>query len=76
MSPVRLRPAQAADAPRSYIAASTKALGAHQVTELERQIRSMYDQVARISIEPVWARFSDFSAGRMPSFLTKLTGNA
>ena len=36
----------------------------------------MYDQMARISIEPVWARFFDFGAGRMPSFLTKLAGDA
>lgn len=36
----------------------------------------MYDQMARISIEPVWARFLDFGAGRMPSFLTELAGYA
>jgi hypothetical protein len=62
--------------PDEYIAASTKALGADQVTEFERQVRSMYDQMARISVEPVWARFFDFGAGRMPSFLTKLAGGA
>jgi hypothetical protein len=32
--------------------------------------------MARISIEPVWARFFDFGADRMPSFLTKLAGDA
>ena len=62
--------------PDEYVAASTKALGADHVTEFERQVRSMYDQMARISIEPVWARFFDFGAGRMPSFLTKLAGEA
>ena len=62
--------------PDEYVAASTKVLGADQVTEFERQVRSMYDQMARISIEPVWARFFDFGAGRMPSFLTKLAGDA
>ena len=62
--------------PDEYIAASTKALGADQDTVFERQVRSMYDQMARISIEPVWARFFDFGAGRMPSFLTKLAGDA
>jgi hypothetical protein len=36
----------------------------------------MYDQMARISIEPVWARFFAFGAGRMPSLLTKLAGHA
>ena len=62
--------------PTNYVAASTKVLGADQVTEFERQVRAMYDQMARISIEPVLARFFDFGAGRMPSFLTKLAGDA
>ena len=62
--------------PDEYVTASRKVLGADQVTEVERQVRSMYDQMARISIEPVWARFFDFGAGRMPSFLTKLAGDA
>ncbi len=62
--------------PDEYIAASKKALGADQVAEFERQVRSMYDQMAHISIEPVWARFFDFGAGRMPAFLTKLAGEA
>jgi hypothetical protein len=46
--------------PDEYVAASTKVLGADQVTEFESQVRSMYDQMARISIEPLWARFFDF----------------
>jgi hypothetical protein len=62
--------------PDEYIAASRKALGADQVTDFERQVRSLYDQMARISVEPAWARFFDFGAGRMPSFLTKLAGDA
>ena len=62
--------------PDEYFAASMKALGADQLPEFERQVRSMYDQMARISIEPVWARFFDFGAGRMPAFLTKLAGGA
>jgi hypothetical protein len=62
--------------PDEYIAASKKALGADQVAGFELQVRSMYDQMARISIEPVWARFFDFGAGRIPSFLTKLARDA
>ena len=62
--------------PDEYIAASRKVLRADEAPEFERQVRSMYDQMARISIEPVWARFFDFGAGRMPSFLTKLAGDA
>ena len=62
--------------PDEYLAASMKALGADGVTEFERQVRSKYDQMARICIEPVWARCFDFGAGRLPSFLTKLAGDA
>ena len=62
--------------PDEFIAASTKALGADQVPEFERQVRSLYDRMARISIEPVWARFYDFGAGRIPSFLLKLASGA
>jgi hypothetical protein len=62
--------------PHEYIAASTKVFDADQLTEFERQVRSMYDQMARICIEPAWARFFDFGAGRMPSFLLKLAGDA
>jgi hypothetical protein len=36
--------------PYEYVAASTKVLGADQVTEFESQVRSMYDQIVRISV--------------------------
>jgi len=62
--------------PDEYLAAARKGLGADQVTEFERQVRSLYDQMARISVEPAWARFFDFGIGRMPGFLTKLAGGA
>jgi hypothetical protein len=62
--------------PDEYIAAATKVMGADEVTEFERQVGSLYDRMARISIEPAWARFFDFGAGRMPAFLTKLAGGA
>jgi nitroimidazol reductase NimA-like FMN-containing flavoprotein (pyridoxamine 5'-phosphate oxidase superfamily) len=59
-----------------YLAASAKAMEGDQLAEFERQVRSLYDQMARISIEPVWARFFDFGAGRMPRFLQTLASNA
>lgn len=62
--------------PDEYIRAATKVMGADQVTAFESQVGSLYDRMARISIEPVWARFFDFGAGRMPAFLTKLVGDA
>jgi hypothetical protein len=62
--------------PDEYLAASAKAMGPDQLPEFERGVRSLYDQMARISIEPVWARFYDFGTGRMPAFLTKLVAGA
>jgi hypothetical protein len=62
--------------PDEFLAAATKGLDADHVAEFERQVRSTYDQMARISIEPAWARFFDFGAGRIPSFLAKLAGGA
>ena len=58
--------------PDEYLAASRKSLEASKVEEFEQQVRSMYEQMVRISIEPQWARFYDFSAGRLPTFLTNL----
>jgi Pyridoxamine 5'-phosphate oxidase len=57
-----------------YLAASRKVLGEEGLAEFERAVRQVYDQMARIRIEPRWARFYDFGAGRLPSFLSKLVG--
>jgi hypothetical protein len=35
-------------------------------------VRSAYKQMARISVEPRWARYYDYTAGRVPEFLHKL----
>ena len=58
--------------PDEYIAAATKSMGESQLAEFERSVRSVYRQMVRISIEPRWARFYDFGAGRLPAFLANL----
>jgi hypothetical protein len=58
--------------PDEYIAGSKKVLDAGQMAEFERRVRSTYERMARISIQPRWARFFDFGAGRLPAFLEKL----
>jgi hypothetical protein len=58
--------------PDEYIAASAKSLDAAKLTEFERHVRSVYKQMVRISIEPQWARFYDFGAGRVPAFLANM----
>ena len=61
--------------PDEYLAASRKSLEASNVEEFEQRVRSMYEQMVCISIEPQWARFYDFSAGRLPTFLTNLAND-
>jgi hypothetical protein len=62
--------------PPEFLAATAKALAADQLPEFAKQAESMYKQMARIAIEPQWARFYDFGAGRLPAFLTELARNA
>jgi hypothetical protein len=58
--------------PAEYLAAAKKSLDLQQAAEFEAEVTKLYDQMARISIVPAWARFYDFGAGRLPSFLQEL----
>jgi nitroimidazol reductase NimA-like FMN-containing flavoprotein (pyridoxamine 5'-phosphate oxidase superfamily) len=58
-----------------YIAASKNSMGEAEQAEFERNVRSTYGQMVRISIEPQWARFYDFGAGRLPAFLADLVND-
>lgn len=66
--------------PDEYLAQTQKSmgesLGPEGVAEFERNVRSMYAQMARIRIEARWARLFDFGAGRLPAFLQELADNA
>ncbi len=55
-----------------YLAAARKTMDAHGAAEFERNVRAMYDQMARIAITPRWVRYYDFGAGPMPRFLLEL----
>ncbi|MFJ8028356.1 hypothetical protein [Streptomyces sp. NPDC096311] len=55
-----------------HLAAARKNFDAEYAAEFERNCRAMYDQMARIAVEPQWARFYNFGAGRMPQFLAEL----
>jgi nitroimidazol reductase NimA-like FMN-containing flavoprotein (pyridoxamine 5'-phosphate oxidase superfamily) len=57
-----------------YLAAAAKSMDAPKLKEFEQAVRAMYKQMVRISIEPQWARFFDFGAGRVPEFIAKLAG--
>ena len=58
-----------------YITMSTKSMDAAGQAEFEREVRKVYKQMARISIEPQWARFFDYGTGRLPAFLKNLVNN-
>ena len=51
---------------------SQEGIPADQNGQFETQVRSLYKQMARITIEPRWARYYDYTAGRVPEFLRKL----
>ncbi|HTY33852.1 pyridoxamine 5'-phosphate oxidase family protein [Mycobacterium sp.] len=55
-----------------YLSAARQAMDAEAVAEFERNVRGMYDQMARIAITPHWVRYYDFGAGRVPRFLQDL----
>jgi len=58
--------------PDEYLAAATKNMDGQQSRQFEEHVRALYRQMARITIEPRWARYYDFGAGRVPGFLRKL----
>lgn len=55
-----------------YIEASGKTLSGTDLEEFVAQVQDVFEQQARISITPEWARFYDFGAGRLPPFLRRL----
>ena len=59
-----------------YLAAAHRTMEPAAAAEFEKNVRRMYDQMARIAIRPTWARFYDFGAGRMPRFLQELAAKA
>jgi hypothetical protein len=57
-----------------YFEAAAKSGSGTGLEEFEQAVRAVFDQQARISITPEWARFYDFGAGKLPPFLQKLVG--
>jgi hypothetical protein len=55
-----------------YLAAARRSMDADAAAEFERNVRRMYQRMARIAITPTWVHFYDFGAGRMPRFLQEL----
>jgi len=58
-----------------YLASARKSMNGSELAEFEKNVRALYQQMVRISIEPRWARFYDFGAGRLPTFLANLVND-
>ena len=59
-----------------YLASARNSMDGPELAEFERNVQSTYKHMVRISIEPLWARFYDFGAGRLPAFLADLVNDA
>ena len=57
--------------PTEFLEASQKVLPREQWSQFEAQVRSLYPQMARITIEPDWAKLLDFET-RFPTAVEKL----
>jgi hypothetical protein len=55
-----------------YLAAAAKSTKGEELAAFEANVRALYKQMARITIAPTWARYYDFGAGRLPTFLQRL----
>ena len=55
-----------------YLTAARKGMTGEELAVFERSCRELYDRMARIAIRPLWVRYYDFGAGRIPGFLREL----
>jgi hypothetical protein len=55
-----------------YLTAAAKSMQGDELAAFEAAVRGLYKAMARITITPSWARFYDFGAGRLPTFLRRL----
>lgn len=58
-----------------YLATARASMDESELAEFEQNVRATYAQMVHISIEPLWARFFDFGAGRLPAFLANLVND-
>ncbi len=57
--------------PPEYLEASRKSVGEAGMPAFEAQVRALYDQMVRITVEPEWAKVLDFET-RMPTPVERL----
>ena len=59
--------------PPEYLAGSQKIVGEAQFPAFKEQVLGLYDRMARIAIEPTWAKLLDFET-RLPRAVEQLVG--
>lgn len=59
------------EVPPEYLAGSRKIVGEQQFPAFEEQVRALYQQMARITIVPEWAKLLDFET-TLPSAVEQL----
>ena len=57
--------------PWEYLEAAKKQVGPEGMPAFETQVRGLYEQMVRITVEPTWAKIHDFET-RLPSPVEKL----
>ena len=60
--------------PSEYLAGSQKIVGEEQFPAFEEQVRGLYRQMARVTIEPTWAKLLDFET-RLPRAVEQLVSH-
>ena len=60
--------------PPEYLAGSRKIVGDAQFPAFEEQVRGLYTRMARIAIEPTWAKLLDFET-RLPRAVEQLVSH-
>jgi len=57
--------------PDEYLAGAMLGEG-QSIAEFEQQVRALYDEMAKLTITPEWAKVLDFAAGRIPKSVEEL----
>jgi hypothetical protein len=55
-----------------YLGAAAKRIGGETLRGFEAEVRSLYEEMARLVVRPRWAKLLDFDGGPLPTFLQRL----
>jgi hypothetical protein len=58
--------------PDEYIRTAAKRIAGETLSGFEAEVRSLYEEMARVHVRPGWAKLLDFDGGPLPAFLQRL----